>query len=127
MDTCRHNHHPLPKNSLGWDIYPEGLYKLLIWLKGYGLPIMITENGVCSEDEELRWDYIRGHLEQTYMAIREGANVLGYIYWSLIDNFEWAQGFAPRFGLVHIDYRDQKRTIKPSARKFAQVCATGSI
>lgn len=127
MDTCRHDHNPLPRNSLGWDIYPEGLYKLLIWLKIYGLPLMITENGVCTEDEELRWSYICAHLEQTYRAMREGANVLGYIYWSLIDNFEWAQGFSPRFGLVHVDYRNQERTIRPSARKFAQVCTTGSI
>lgn len=127
LETCRDNHHPLRKNSLGWDIYPQGLYKLLMALKKYHLPIMITENGICTEDDNLRWDYIREHLEQTAMAMGRGVKVLGYIYWSLIDNFEWAQGFAPRFGLVRIDYQNQKRTIRESARKLAQVAKNNGI
>jgi beta-glucosidase len=127
VDTCQHNHHPLPKNSLGWDIYPQGLYKLMIALKKYKLPILITENGICTEDDELRWLYIKGHLEALHRAIGEGVNIFGYIYWSLIDNFEWDKGFGPRFGLVRVDYNDQKRTIKASARKFAQVAKSGEI
>ncbi len=127
LDTCSYNHHPLRKNSLGWDIYPQGLYKLLMALKRYNLPILITENGICTEDDDLRWDYIREHLEQIYQAIDQGAKVLGYIYWSLIDNFEWDKGFAPRFGLVHVDYQNQKRTIKASARKLAQIAQSGEI
>ncbi len=127
VDTCKHNHHPLRKNSLGWDIYPQGLYKLLISIKKYNLPVFITENGICTEDDDLKWDYIREHLEQVYRAMEEGANVLGYIYWSLIDNFEWAEGFAPRFGLVDVDYQNQKRTIRASARKLAEVSKTGLI
>ena len=127
LDTCPYNHHPLRKNSLGWDIYPQGLYKLMIALKKYNLPILITENGVCTEDDNLRWDYIREHLEELFKAMEEGVEVLGYIYWSLMDNFEWDKGFGPRFGLVHIDYRNQKRTIKPSARKLAQVAQSGEI
>ncbi|MBU0547330.1 MAG: glycoside hydrolase family 1 protein [Candidatus Omnitrophica bacterium] len=127
LDTCKYNHHPLRKNSLGWDIYPQGLYKLLILLKKYSLPILITENGVCTEDDDLKWDYIRGHLEQLNKSIEEGVNVFGYIYWSLIDNFEWDKGFGPRFGLVHIDYQNQKRTIRASARKLAEVSKSGLI
>jgi len=127
LDTCSHNHYPLPKNSLGWDIYPEGLYKLIMSLKKYNLPILITENGICTQDDNLRWDYIRLHLEQMYKAMQEGAKVIGYIYWSLMDNFEWDKGFGPRFGLVHIDYQNQKRTIKESARKLAQVFKNNEI
>ena len=127
LDTCKYNHHPLRKNSLGWDIYPQGLYNLLISLKKYNLPILITENGICTEDDNLKWDYIREHLEQLYKSIEEGVNVLGYIYWSLIDNFEWDKGFAPRFGLVHVDYENQKRTIRTSAKKLAEVFKSGLI
>jgi len=127
LDTCKHNHYPLRKNSLGWDIYPQGLYKILVSLKKYNLPILITENGICTEDDELKWDYIREHLEQLLKSMKEGVNVLGYIYWSLIDNFEWAEGFGPRFGLVHVDYQNQKRTIRISAKKLMQVSKTGLI
>lgn len=127
MDTCSYNHHPLRKNSLGWDIYPQGLYKLLIALKKYNLPILITENGICTEDDDLRWDYIREHLEELSKAMDQGVKVIGYIYWSLIDNFEWDKGFGPRFGLVYIDYQSQKRTVKASARKLAQVIRNGGI
>ncbi|MFA5350174.1 MAG: glycoside hydrolase family 1 protein [Candidatus Omnitrophota bacterium] len=127
LDTCKYNHHPLRKNSLGWDIYPQGLYKLLLSLKKYHRPILITENGICTEDDDLRWDYIREHLEQLHKSMEEGVNVLGYIYWSLIDNFEWDKGFGPRFGLVHVDYKDQKRTIRASARKLSEVSKSGLI
>ena len=127
MDTCQDNHYPLRKNSLGWDIYPEGLYKLLLIMRKYNQPVLITENGICTEDDNLRWDYIREHLEELSKAMDQGVCVLGYIYWSLIDNFEWDKGFAPRFGLVHIDYQSQKRTIKESARKLAEVARQGEI
>lgn len=127
MDTCSYNHHPLRKNSLGWDIYPQGLYKLLIALKKYNIPILITENGICTEDDNLRWDYIREHLEEILKAVTQGVKVIGYIYWSLIDNFEWDKGFGPRFGLVHVDYQNQKRTINESARKLAEVIRSRQI
>ncbi len=127
LDTCKYNHHPLRKNSLGWDIYPEGLYKLLVCLKKFRLPVFITENGICTEDDDLKWDYIRLHLEQVKGAMKSGVNILGYLYWSLIDNFEWDKGFAPRFGLVHVDYSNQKRTVRQSARKMAEICKSGLI
>jgi beta-glucosidase len=127
MQTCRHNHHPLPKNSLGWDTYPEGLFKLLMAAKKYNLPVLITENGICTEDDDARWDYIKGHLEGLRRAMDEGVWVIGYIYWSLLDNFEWDKGFAPRFGLVEVDYQSYKRTIRPSALKLAEVIKNGEI
>lgn len=124
-DTCEtKEHNQLKKNSLGWDIYPEGLYNLLIKFKRFNLPIFILENGICTDDDNLRWDFIREHLKAVNRAIGEGINILGYIYWSLIDNFEWDKGFGPRFGLIEVDYNTYKRRVRESARKFAQVCKT---
>jgi beta-glucosidase len=127
LDVCKNNHHPLKKNSLGWDIYPEGLYELLLKLKKYNLPVIITENGVCTQDDFLRWDYIYAHLKNIRLAMEKGVQVKGYLYWSLMDNFEWDKGFSPRFGLLEVDYNTYKRTIRESARKFGQVCKTGIL
>ncbi len=122
MNVCDGELSDLKKNSLGWDIYPEGLYSVLMALKRYKLPVFILENGICTDDDSLRWDFIREHLKQLNMAMESGVKVLGYVYWSLIDNYEWDKGFGPRFGLIGIDYNTYKRTIRESARKFAQVC-----
>jgi beta-glucosidase len=126
-DVCQDNHLPVKKNSLGWDIYPQGLEEILVKLKKFNLEIMITENGICTEDDGLRWEYLSGHLRSIYLAMEKGAKVSGYLYWSLMDNFEWDKGFVPRFGLIDIDYATYKRTIRESAKKFAQVCKTGVL
>lgn len=127
LDVCNKNHSRLNKNSLGWDIYPEGLYRLLLKLKKYGLPIFILENGICTQDDNLRWDFIREHLKNIHLAMRGGVKLLGYIYWSLIDNYEWDKGFEPRFGLIEVDYNTYKRTVRESARKYSLVCKTGKL
>jgi beta-glucosidase len=127
MDTCKDSDHQLKKNSLGWEIYPQGLYDLLIEFKRYGLPLMITENGICIEDDSARWEFISEHLKCVHQAIKDGALVWGYLYWSLLDNYEWDKGFGARFGLVDVDYHSYKRTVRESARKFAQVCRTGRL
>ncbi len=121
INTCGNNHDILPKNSLGWEIYPQGLFDLLAALKKYKLPVFILENGICTEDDNLRWDYIRGHLKQIRKAMDKGVEVSGYLYWSLMDNFEWDKGFAPRFGLCAVDYSDFRRSPRESAKKFAQL------
>lgn len=126
-DVCRNNHFPAKKNSLGWDIYPEGLYQVLMKLKKYRLPVMITENGICTSDDDLRWEFIAGHLASVRRAMDEGLNVTGYLYWSLLDNFEWDKGFGPRFGLVDIDYSTCTRTVRRSAMKLAAVAKTGVL
>ena len=126
-DICQNNHHPVKKNSLGWDIYPEGLYELLLRLKKYELPVIITENGICTPDDNLRWDYIYNHLKNIHLAMEKKIDVKGYLYWSLMDNFEWDKGFSPRFGLIDIDYNTYKRSVRESAKKFAQVCKTGVL
>lgn len=115
------------KNSLGWDIYPQGLYDLLLSFKKFDTPLMILENGICTADDALRWDFIRLHLEKLYLAMTKGVNILGYIYWSLLDNYEWDKGFGPRFGLIEVDYKTYARRIRESARKFAQVCRSGKL
>jgi beta-glucosidase len=127
METCKDNHYPLKKNSLGWDIYPEGLAQVLLDLKKYNLPVIIAENGICTHDDHERWEYIQSHLKSVRLAMDQGIRVAGYLYWSLMDNFEWAQGFSPRFGLIDIDYTTQQRTIRESAKKFAIVCQTGVL
>ena len=125
--TCGQGHDRLAKNSLGWEIYPEGLYELLSSLKKYQLPVFILENGICTEDDSLRWGFIREHLKQLRKAMLEGADVIGYLYWSLMDNFEWDKGFSPRFGLCAVDSSDFKRSPRESAGKFAQVARTGIL
>ena len=126
-DVCEGDHHPVKKNSLGWDIYPEGLSDLLLRLKKYHLPVMITENGICTPDDALRWEFITGHLRSIHKAVEQGVPVTGYLYWSLLDNFEWDKGFGPRFGLIEMDYKTQQRTVRESAKQFAKVCKTGSM
>ncbi len=120
----RGEHKLLRKNTMGWDIYPQGLYDLLLSLKKYRLPVFILENGVCADDDALRWDYIREHLESVNKAMLDGVRIIGYIYWSLLDNYEWDKGFGPRFGLIEVDYNTYKRSIRESAKKFSEVCKT---
>ncbi len=126
-DVCQGGHDNLKKNSMGWDIYPQGLYHVLLSLKKYNMPVFILENGICTADDNLRWEFIREHLEALRKAIEAGVKTLGYVYWSLLDNYEWDKGFAPRFGLVEVDYSTYKRTIRESAVKFAQVCLSNSL
>jgi beta-glucosidase len=115
------------KNSLGWDIYPHGLYRILIDLKQFNLPVIILENGICTDDDDLRWEFIRSHLLSVARAISEGVKVTGYFYWALLDNFEWDKGFGPRFGLVGMEYNTHKRIVRPSARKLASVYQTSEL
>ena len=100
---------------------------MLLDLKKYKLPVIVSENGTCTNDDNERWEYIQSHLKSVHMAMEQGVNVTGYLYWSLMDNFEWAQGFAPRFGLIDVDYKTQQRTVRDSAKKYAQVCKTGVL
>jgi len=127
LDVCEGGHSTLKKNSMGWDIYPEGLKHILLGLKAFKLPVLILENGICVQDDGLRWEFIKGHLLHIHEAISCGVDVIGYIYWSLLDNFEWDKGFIPRFGLIEVDYTDYQRKIRESARKFSEVCKTNRL
>jgi beta-glucosidase len=109
-------------NSLGWEIYPEGLRRALLRVKKHGLPVLVCENGICTNDDRQREAFIREHLAALARSVREGVWVAGYLHWSLLDNFEWAEGFGPRFGLVEVDYQNFERKIRPSAYVLTEIC-----
>lgn len=109
---------PGTKNDLGWEIYPNGLYQSLKDVTRYQLPILVSENGVADKSDRHRPTFLKGHLDATMKAKKEGAPVFGYLHWSLTDNFEWAEGLSPRFGLVEIDYRTLQRKPRPSFLVF---------
>lgn len=113
--------------DFGWEFYPEVIYKEAVNLKSYGKPIYVTESGVADITDILRQEFIPRTLVALHRAIEEGADVRGYFHWSLLDNFEWDKGFWPRFGLVHVDYATQHRTIRPSARLFAKIAETNAL
>jgi len=113
----------LEKTEMGWEIYPKGLTDLLVRVANdyTGLPIYVTENGMAEvegEDDPRRVTYYEDHLKAVRDARGQGADVRGYFAWSLLDNYEWAEGYNKRFGLVHADYETQKRTPKASYRAF---------
>ncbi|MBF0493865.1 MAG: glycoside hydrolase family 1 protein [Candidatus Omnitrophica bacterium] len=114
-------------NSLGWEIYPEGLYEIIKAFSRYKLPILISENGICTDDDAERSVFIAAHLKAVARAMDEGAHVIGYLYWSLLDNYEWAEGFAPRFGLVGVDYATEERTVRGSAKKYGEIIKCGKL
>jgi beta-glucosidase len=115
--------------EMDWEVYPEGLYQLLMHMTSeYGLPMYITENGASFADEltdgevhdARRTNYYQVHLAACARAIADGALLKGYFAWSLMDNFEWGHGYTKRFGLVYVDYATQERILKDSARWYAQ-------
>ena len=119
--------HKYDKSDLGWDIYPKGIYNVLSELKGYNLPVYITENGLADTADTKRAKYIKDHLGWVSQAIHDGVDVRGYFYWSLLDNFEWADGFGPRFGLVEMNYDTMERKIRPSAYEYKKICESNSL
>ena len=119
FDYSRDNRSTL--SDIGWRINPRGFYNVLMAVREYGLPIYITENGLADADDKKRSDFIRDHLYWMWKAIRNGADVRGYLHWSLLDNFEWDKGFWPRFGLVGVNYKTQERTIRKSAMMYKNI------
>ncbi len=127
MCTLAHHVKGIKRNFLQWEIYPEGIYKAIMECRSFGLPIIITENGICTNDDSQRASFIKEHLVWVWRAIRDGAKVMGYIHWSLLDNFEWAHGYGPRFGLIEVDYATQHRKVKPSARAYADIIRDNGV
>ena len=122
----------LPKTQMGWEIYPQGLkHRLDVLARDYvgDMPIYITENGMAWDDQiengavydSERMGYIEGHFDAVRQAIDGGANIKGFFYWSLLDNYEWAFGYEKRFGMVHVDFDTLKRTPKASYHALKQI------
>ncbi len=115
-------------NDLGWEIYPEGFYRLLKkFHRRYRLPIYITENGTCDRQDVFRSQFIYDHLFQLKRVLDEGVDVRAYCHWTLTDNFEWLEGFSARFGLVQLDTKSLKRKIRRSGEFYACVCKERGI
>lgn len=114
--------------EMGWEVYPPAIYEMIKKFSAYPNipPIYVTENGAAFPDQvtgdrvhdPLREHYLQSHIEQVLRAKKEGMDVRGYFVWTLTDNFEWAEGYRPRFGLVHVDFETQRRTIKDSGRWY---------
>jgi beta-glucosidase len=128
----------LPRTVMDWLVEPEGLYDLLMRLRAEapGLPLYVTENGCACEDypgpdgevnDFERIAYLHGHLDAAWRAIRDGVPLAGYFHWSLMDNFEWAWGYARRFGLYYVDFGTQQRRAKRSAAFYAGVLRSGEL
>lgn len=121
------------KTSLGWIIDGKALYwTIRFFYERYGLPVMVTENGMADDDEHdkivngavhdtKRIRFLKEYLNGVKRAVNEDIPVIGYQWWSLLDNFEWAEGYAPRFGLIHVDYKTGERTLKDSAYEYKRI------
>lgn len=123
LDGCE-----LPRTDMGWRICPEGLYHVVMaaWER-YRIPILVTENGLADAADTQRGRFIIDHLAWLHRAIAQGADVRGYLHWSLLDNYEWAYGYPPRFGLVEVDYETRQRTPRSSANLYAQIARDNRI
>jgi len=113
--------------DMGWKVYPSGIYGAIMKLKRYKKPIFIAEAGVADDDDDIRAQYLVTQIRATHRAIEDGADVRAHMYWSLLDNFEWALGYSKRFGLVEIDYETKKRTVRPSAYEYKKICESNML
>jgi beta-glucosidase len=114
-------------SDIGWEIYPAGLRWQLARFARYGVPVLVTENGLATADEAQRLEFLRSHLHSLAEASADGIAIAGYLYWSLMDNFEWSLGTEPRFGLAATDFTTQERVPRPAAAYFAEVCKKNAL
>lgn len=119
---------PVNKSDIGWNIYPRGVYFVAkrMW-KWFKVPIYITENGIADFRDSKRETFIKEHLKWVHRAIGEGVDIRGYFHWSFVDNYEWALGWGPKFGLFEMDKKSFKRIPRKSAYYFAEVARSGEV
>lgn len=117
-----------PRTDMGWRIAPEGLYHVVRDAHvRYGVPIIVTENGLADAGDAQRERFLLDHLAWLHKAIADGADVRGYLHWSMLDNYEWAEGFGPRFGLAHVDYSTFERTLRPSSGALGAIARANAV
>ncbi len=112
---------------MGWEVYPEGFYRFLKRLQAYGQPIYVTENGISTLDDDQRCRYLLRHLREMQRAISEGVDVRGYLHWSLVDNFEWAEGYSQKFGIVALEPDTLERRPRPSAYLYRDIARANAV
>lgn len=113
--------------DMGWASNPAWMAPVLDELKPYAKPVYITENGIATADDSVRERYLPGILAQVHAAIGRGVDVRGYFHWTNMDNFEWARGYEPKFGLISVDRKTLERTIKPSGRLYARIASANGL
>lgn len=119
---------PCEETDVGWEIYPKGLYYVVEEMaKAYPLPIYITENGIADAKDNRRAKYIYSHLYQVSKLIKKGYDVRRYYYWSFMDNFEWAEGYQPRYGLLQVIYKTQQRINRYSSKFYTEICQNKEV
>ncbi len=116
-----------PRSDMGWEVYPLGLGTTLRRFAAWGVPLLVTENGIATKDEELRANFLTDHLAEVAGALRDGVDVRGYFYWSLIDNYEWTLGTTARFGLFGVDFGTQERQTRPVVERYRAICRANRV
>ena len=116
-----------PTSDFGWEVYPEGLREALELVSRYGLPLLITENGIADSRDALRPKFLAQHVAVLEEAFEEGVPVNGYMHWALTDNYEWAQGFRMRFGLIEVDLKTKRRIRRKSAYVYREIVKEGGV
>ena len=117
IDCPRYN----PIQDVPYTIYGEGLYRAIQSVSALDVPIMITENGIADAEDSRRELYIKRYLYAVSKAIKDGYDVIGYFYWSLMDNFEWAFGYDMKFGLFSVDFETQERSLRNGSKAYIQI------
>ncbi len=107
--------------DMGWEIYPKGLIKVLKYASSLNVPLIITENGIATKDDHKKIKFIKAHIDALEEAIKQGIDVRGYFYWSLIDNYEWLHGLDARFGLYRVDFKTYRRIYTKAASFYSYI------
>ena len=113
---------------MGWGVSPEGIFEVVMdaWEK-YKKPIYILENGIADGEDKYRAEFVKAHLRALHKTIRKGVDLRGYFYWSLLDNFEWNEGYQMKFGLFEVDRKTMKRTPRKSSQEYAKICKSNEV
>ena len=109
------------QTDMHYSIYPEGFYRALKTINKLNIPIYVTENGVADKSDSFRSEFISKYLFSMYKALSEGIDIRGYFYWTLMDNFEWAEGYKMKFGLYDVNFKTQERTLREGSKTFIEI------